>query len=82
MASSTPVRIKQNVTIRKLVLVIILFFVISLVGWSLHLMQEAVEYREFSLMFAGTLVAAAAAAMLVVYFLMGNCISYLSSMVH
>jgi len=32
---------------------------------------------EFSLMLAGTLVALAAAAMLVVYFLMGNCMSYL-----
>ena len=73
---------KQNVTIRKLVLVIILFFIISLVGWSLHLMQEAVEYREFSLMFAGTLVAAAAVAMLLVYFLMGDCIKYLSGVVY
>jgi len=46
------------------------------VAWSLHLIEEAFEHREFSLMLAGTLVALAA-AMLVVYFLMGNCMSYL-----
>ncbi len=55
----------------------ILIFDVALVAWSLHLMEEAFERREFSLMLAGTLVALAAAAMLVVYFLMGNCISYL-----
>jgi hypothetical protein len=41
-------------------------------------MQEALDRKEFSLMLAGTLVAAAAAAMLVVYFLMGSCLSRLS----
>ncbi|MFW6359968.1 MAG: hypothetical protein ACOC0N_12245 [Chroococcales cyanobacterium] len=59
-------------------LITILIFDVALVAWSLHLMQEAVEHQEFSLMLAGTLVALAAAAMLVVYFLMGNCITYLS----
>jgi len=58
-------------------LVAILIFDVALVAWSLHLMEEAFEHREFSLMLAGTLVALAAAAMLVVYFLMGNCMSYL-----
>jgi hypothetical protein len=42
-------------------------------------MEEAFYRKEFSLMLAGTLVALAAAAMLVVYFLMGNCITYLMS---
>ncbi len=56
----------------------ILIFDVALVAWSLHLMQEAFEQQEFSLMLAGTLVALAAAAMLVVYFLMGNCIGYLT----
>jgi hypothetical protein len=59
-------------------LVSILIFDVALVAWSLHLMQEAVDKKEFSLMLAGTLVALSAAAMLVVYFLMGNCISYLT----
>jgi hypothetical protein len=57
----------------------ILIFDVALVAWSLHLMEEAVYHREFSLMLAGTLVAIAAAAMLVVYFLMNNCINYLMS---
>ena len=57
-------------------LVPILIFDVALVAWSLHLMQEAVEQQEFSLMLAGTLVALAAAAMLIVYFLMGHCIAY------
>jgi len=48
------------------------------VAWSLHLMQQAFDHREFSLMLAGTLVALCAAAMMVVYFLVNNCLSYLS----
>ena len=60
-------------------LAFILIFVVALVAWSLHLMEQAVEHKEFSLMLAGTLVASAAAAMLVVYFLMGDCISYLTT---
>lgn len=58
-------------------LIAILIFDVALVAWSLHLMEEAFSSREFSLMLAGTLVALAAAAMLVVYFLMGNCMTYL-----
>ena len=57
----------------------ILIFDVALVAWSLHLMEEAVYHREFSLMLAGTLVAIAAAAMLIVYFLMNNCMNYLMS---
>lgn len=60
-------------------LAFILIFVVALVAWSLHLMEQAVEHKEFSLMLAGTLVAIAAAAMLVVYFLMGDCITYLTT---
>lgn len=58
-------------------LIPILIFDVALVAWSLHLMEKAIENKEFSLMLAGTLVAVAAAAMLVVYFLMGNCMAHL-----
>ncbi len=61
-------------------LVIILIFDIALVGWSLHLMQQAVNKQEFSLMLAGSLVAMSAAAMLVVYFIMGNYIGYVANL--
>lgn len=59
-------------------LVPILIFDVALVAWSLHLMQEAFDRQEFSLMLAGTLVASAAAAMLVVYFLMNHCLASLA----
>ncbi|HEY9781324.1 MAG TPA: hypothetical protein V6D09_14435 [Leptolyngbyaceae cyanobacterium] len=58
-------------------LTFILVFDVALVAWSLHLMEEAVESKEFSHMLAGFLVAVSAAAMLVVYFLMSNCMTYL-----
>ncbi len=61
-------------------MIVILFFVVVLVAWSLHLMQEAVKHREFSLMLAGTLVAASAAAMMLVYFLMHGYMGYVSQM--
>jgi hypothetical protein len=59
-------------------LIPILIFDVALVAWSLHLMQEAFQKQEFSLMLAGTLVSLSAAALLVVYFLMNNCLSSLS----
>ncbi len=59
-------------------LIPILILDVALVAWSLHLMQQAFDRREFSLMLAGTLVALAAAAMMVVYFLVNNCLSYFS----
>jgi len=59
---------------------LILIFIVALVAWSLHLMQEAFDRQEFSLMLAGTLVAMAAAAMLAVYFLVGDCMIYLNRM--
>ena len=58
-------------------LVPILIFNVALVAWSLHLMQQAFDQQEFSLMLAGTLVAFGAAGMMVVYFLMNNCLSQL-----
>ena len=58
-------------------LIPILIFDVALVAWSLHLMQSALDLKEFSLMLAGTLVAASAAAMLVVYFIIGNCLTRL-----
>ena len=59
-------------------LIAILIFDVALVAWSLHLMQQAFDHREFSLMLAGTLVGMSAAAMLVVYFLMNSYLCYLS----
>jgi len=59
-------------------LIPILIFDVALVAWSLHLMQQAFNHREFSLMLAGTLVALAAGAMMVAYFLVNNCLSHLS----
>ncbi len=61
-------------------LIFILAIVIALVAWSLHLMQQAVDRREFSLMLAGTLVAFSAAAMVGVYFLMGSYLGYVSQL--
>jgi hypothetical protein len=58
-------------------LIPILVFDVALVAWSLHLMEKAYELKEFSLMLAGILVALAAVGMLVVYFLMGHCMTYL-----
>jgi hypothetical protein len=61
-------------------LITILIFIVALVAWSLHLMQEAFDTQEFSLILAGTLVAMSAAAMLVVYFLMGSYVGYITQM--
>ncbi len=60
-------------------LITILIFVLALVAWSLHLMQEAISKQEFSLMLAGVLVAMSAVAMLIVYFIMNNYMGYISS---
>jgi hypothetical protein len=58
-------------------LIPILIFDVALVAWSLHLMESAIKQQEFSLMLAGVLVSLAAVAMMVVYFLMGNCLRYI-----
>ena len=59
-------------------LFLILAIVIALVAWSLRLMEQAVKGQEFSLMLAGFLVASSAAAMMAVYFLMGNYMVYIN----
>jgi len=56
---------------------LILIFDMALVAWSLHLMQSSVQYQEFSLMFAGTLVAMSAAAILVACVMMRTCLGSL-----
>jgi uncharacterized membrane protein YcjF (UPF0283 family) len=62
-------------------LIVILILVLALIAWSLHLMQEAFSKQEFSLMLAGTLVAMSAVAMLFVYFIVNNCVGYLTRIV-
>ncbi len=52
--------------------------VVSLVFWALRLMDKALVSQEFSLMLAGFLVAAAAAAMVGVYFLMSDYMLYIN----
>ena len=59
-----------------------IFFIVAMVAWSLHLMRKAIEEREFSLMFAGCLVAASAAATIGVCFLMGSYIDYMHHFNH
>jgi hypothetical protein len=61
-------------------MIFLLVIVIGLVAWALHLMQEAIQHREFSLMLAGCLVSSAAAALMAVYFLMGHYMGYVTEM--
>lgn len=61
-------------------MLLILAIVIALVAWALRLMEQAIEGQEFSLMLAGFLVASSAAAMMGVYFLMGNYLLYVNQM--
>ena len=63
-------------------LFLILAIVIALVAWALRLMEQAVKGQEFSLMLAGFLVASSAAAMVGVYFLMGNYMLYMNQTSH
>jgi hypothetical protein len=63
-------------------LFLILAIVIALVAWALRLMEQAVKVQEFSLMLAGFLVASSAAAMMGVYFLMGNYMVYMEQSSH
>lgn len=51
---------------------LLLAIVIALVAWALRLMDQAIKVQEFSLMLAGFLVASSAAAIVGIYFLMGN----------
>ncbi|MEB3230021.1 MAG: hypothetical protein VKJ64_03360 [Leptolyngbyaceae bacterium] len=61
-------------------MILILILVIGLVSWALHLMQEAMDKSEFSLMLAGLLVSSAAAALVAVYLLMGHYMAYRSDL--
>lgn len=61
-------------------MIFILFIVVALVAWALHLMQEALDRKEFSLMLAGFLVSMAAAALVAVYFLVGHFVGYMDQM--
>jgi len=61
-------------------MIFILLVVIVLVAWALHLMQEALDRKEFSLMLAGFLVSVAASALVAVYFLVGNYVGYMEQM--
>ncbi|NEQ29738.1 MAG: hypothetical protein F6K04_01855 [Leptolyngbya sp. SIO4C5] len=63
-------------------LLLILAIVIGLVAWALQLMEKAIEGQEFSLMLAGFLVASTAAAMMGVYFLMGNYVLFVTQAAH
>lgn len=63
-------------------LIFLLVIAIALVAWSLHLMQEALDRQEFSLMLAGTLVAFSAAAIVGIYLLMNNYMGYLTQITH
>lgn len=63
-------------------LLLILAIVVALVAWALRLMEQAVKGQEFSLMLAGFLVASSAAAMMGVYFLMGNYMVYMHQASH
>ena len=60
----------------------ILIIVVGMVAWALHLMQAAIQSREFSLMLAGFLVSVAAAATMSVYFLVGHYVGYMTQMHH
>jgi ABC-type lipoprotein release transport system permease subunit len=58
-------------------MIILLITTSILTYWSLRLMRKAHEQREFSLMFAGALVAVAAAGLIAAYSLMIGCFGYL-----
>jgi ABC-type lipoprotein release transport system permease subunit len=57
--------------------ILLLLTITALTVWSLRLMGKAHEQKEFSLMFAGVLVAVAAAGLVAAYSLMLGCMGYL-----
>lgn len=59
-------------------ILLILTIVIGLVFWALRLMDRAIENQEFSLMLAGFLVASSAAAIVGVYFLMSDYLTFIN----
>ena len=56
---------------------ILLIFVVILTLLALYFMREAIEQQEFSLMWAGVLMAAAAAGTVGVYLVAGNYTGYM-----
>ncbi len=58
-------------------ILLILTIVTGLVFWALRLMDRALENQEFSLMLAGFLVASSAAAIVGVYFLMSDYLTFI-----
>jgi hypothetical protein len=58
---------------------ILLFIIFGLMLWSVRLMFTAFRQSDFSLLFAGTLVALSSAGIVTVYSLMNGCMGYLSS---
>jgi hypothetical protein len=61
-------------------LIFILLSVLSLVAWSLHLMEQAITKQQLSLMLAGGMVASASAALMSVYFITGNYMGYVNQL--
>jgi hypothetical protein len=72
-------QLRPYTTVSVFMLLLILTIVIALVAWALRLMEQAVKGQEFSLMLAGFLVASSAAALMGVYFLMGNYLVYMDN---
>jgi hypothetical protein len=60
-------------------MLILLLLITGLILWSLRLMLFAFRRQDYSLLFAGTLVAMSAAGIVIVYSLMDGCIGYLSA---
>lgn len=58
---------------------ILLFTIFTLMLWSVRLMISAFRQSDFSLLFAGTLVAMSAAGIVTAYSLMNGCMGYLST---
>ena len=58
---------------------ILLALILSLMLWSVQLMFSAFRQSDFSLLFAGTLVALSSAGIVTVYSLMNGCMGYLST---
>jgi cytochrome b subunit of formate dehydrogenase len=60
-------------------MLILLLLITGLILWSLRLMLFAFRRQDYSLLFAGTLVAMSAAGIVIVYSLMNGCMGYLSA---
>lgn len=61
---------------------ILLITVLGLMLWSMRLMMSAFRQSDFSLLFAGTLVALSSAGIVTAYSLMNGCMGYLSAPDH